>query len=271
MPNTALNRSGVEVMTNKSGGSRAQGDVVILDSSTAGSFTTTTSANYEDDIVGVVLEPNGIANNATGLVAVSGHVPKINLAGSASLGDYAYTHTVAGQAQRSGTKSAGAFAQVLATGTTPAAILFGGLPNQTAGGSVPTLVSDKKKITAGNKTGLTGTTFAVIDTGLNITLTTGARRCLVSWTLAGFNSSASANNAVDVEIDSARVGGTHGLITLYSPGVNGNFNLSGTFLTDTLSAASHTFKLMFRVDAGTVTLFASTTVCPIIFSVAELL
>lgn len=140
-----------------------------------------------------------------------------------------------------------------------------------SGGSVPTLVSDKKSLTSGNKTGLSGTTFAVIDTGLNITLTTGARRCNVAWTLAGLNTSGSANNAVDVEIDSSRVGGTYGLITMYAPGANGNFNLSGTFLTDVLTAASHTFKLMFRVDGGTATLFASASVCPIIFSVVELL
>lgn len=138
------------------------------------------------------------------------------------------------------------------------------------GSSVPTLVSDKKSVTSGNKT-VTSTSFAVIDTNLDITLTTGARRCLVTWTLAGGHTSATGNNAVDVEIDGSRVGQTFGLITVYPPAANGNFNLSGSFVTDTLSAASHTFKLMFRVDGGTATLFASTSVCPIIFSVVELL
>jgi len=136
LANTALNRTEVALLTNKSGGSVAQGDTVILDSSTATSFTTTTSASQEDDLVGVVLEPNGIANNAAGLVALAGYVPKITLASSASLGDYVYTHTVAKQAQRSGTKSTGAFGQVLSTGTSPAAILFGGLPKQSASSSL---------------------------------------------------------------------------------------------------------------------------------------
>lgn len=181
MPNTALNRTEVALLTNKSGGSVARGDTVILSSGTASAFTTTTSANYEDDIVAVVFEPNGIANDAIGLVALAGYVPLITLASSASLGDYVYTHTVAKQAQRSGTKSAGAFGQVLATGTSPAAILFGGLPKQTGAASTDTIgdliiLRDEK---AQNTSGGTFTTGAwqtrvlnteSVDTGNHCTL-----------------------------------------------------------------------------------------------------
>lgn len=170
MANTALNRSVVLLLTNKSGGTLNYGDTVILSSGTASAFTTTTSANQENDVVGVILEPNGIANDAQGLVAISGYVPKINLAGSASLGDYVFTHTVAGQAQRSGTKGAGAFGQVLATGTTPAAVLWG-FPIQTAsGGTTDTIGSyvmvrdEKTSGTAGGSSVATTWTKRTLNT-----------------------------------------------------------------------------------------------------------
>ncbi len=117
-------------LTNKSGGGVVAGDVVILGSATASSFITTTSAAQIADVVGVALET--IADNATGRVCLVGYVPLINLASSASLGDYIRTHTVAKQAQRFATGGPGDFGQVLGTGTTPAAIIWG-RPDQGAG------------------------------------------------------------------------------------------------------------------------------------------
>lgn len=134
----------------------------------------------------------------------------------------------------------------------------------TSGG---TLASDKKILSTGNKT-ITSTTFVDIDTGLDITITTGAHRCLVSWTLSASNSVALNNCAVDVQIDGTRVGQAYGLI--FAAGTTSGENLSGTYLTDVLTAASHTFKLMGRVDGGTGTFVASTTVTAIIHSVVEL-
>lgn len=126
MPLTALNRTEVALLTNKSGGSVAQGDVVVIDGANASAFTTTTTVGFINGLVGVVLEPNGIADSALGLVAFSGYVPKVTLSGSASLGDLFKTHSVAKQAVRHAAPGvAGDFGQVLATGTTPAAILFG--------------------------------------------------------------------------------------------------------------------------------------------------
>lgn len=139
MANSALNRSVVLLLTNKSGGSVAYGGTVILSSGTASSFTTTTSASQADDIVGVVIEPNGIANDAVGLVSFGGYVPKVLLTGSASLGDYLYTSSTGGQAARSGTKAAGAFGQVLETGTSPAAVIWG-CPMQAGGGGGGTTI-----------------------------------------------------------------------------------------------------------------------------------
>lgn len=126
MANTALNRSGVVLLTNKSGGSVAQGDVVVVSTGTANSFTTTTSSGYSSGAVGVVLEPNGIANDAVGIVALSGYVPVINLSSSAGLGELIKTHSVAKQGvPHAAPAVTGDFAQALATGTTPAALLLG--------------------------------------------------------------------------------------------------------------------------------------------------
>lgn len=122
--NIALNRSQVAYLTNKSGGPLAQGAVGIVDPGEAAAFTTTTSAGYIDGMICVVLEPNGIADDAAGLVALSGYVPKINLSASADLGDLLATHTVAGQAApHASPMASGDFAMVLGTGTSPAAIL----------------------------------------------------------------------------------------------------------------------------------------------------
>jgi len=128
-----LNRTTSLLLTNKSGGAVAQGDVVIVDAANAGAFTTTTTGGLSDAVIGVVASPEGIANNAVGIIALLGYVPKINLSGSASLGDLFKTHTVAKQAARHVAPMVrGDFGMVLGTGTAPAAILFG-LSNQVRG------------------------------------------------------------------------------------------------------------------------------------------
>ena len=242
MANTALNRSGVAILTNKSGSSVAYGGVVILDSTTAESFTTTTTANYEDDLVGVVLEPNGIANNASGLVAVSGFVPKVTLAGSASLGDYLYTHTVAGQAQRSGTKSAGAFGQVLGTGTSPKAILFGGLPKQTATGSSGTLTSVGAYASARPGTPATGDRYIVTDGYWNEEVYDGsAWRPMMNGLLLNTPSSSgwSWDNQGSATIDSA-LGGLY----LYVPAGTSSISMRARYRT--APAAPYTITALIR-------------------------
>jgi len=126
MANTAIGRTETAILTNKSGGSVAQGDVVIVDTANAGAFTTTTTSAYVSGRVGVVIEPNGIANNASGLVAFSGYVPTITLSGTGSIGDLIKCHSVAKQGVRhAAPQAAGDFGQALATSATPAALLFG--------------------------------------------------------------------------------------------------------------------------------------------------
>lgn len=123
-------RQTVLVLTNKSGGSLTEGAVVRVDTGTAASFTTTTTSGYAAGLIGVIIDAS-IANNASGKVCVAGYVSKVTLASSASLGDFVKTHTVAGQGTP-GVLGTGSFAQVLGTGTSPAAWLVGGMPQQAA-------------------------------------------------------------------------------------------------------------------------------------------
>lgn len=125
-------QTATRTLTNKSGGTVNLGDAVrIYDGSNDNSFTTTTTAAYNSGPVGIVMET--IANNAAGLVALSGYVPLVNSnSGSLTRGRFLFTHTVAGTVTASATRAAGAFGYVLETGTNPEAIIFG-MPDPTAG------------------------------------------------------------------------------------------------------------------------------------------
>jgi len=122
MTNTALQRTIASLLLNSSGGNVSKGDVVIVGSSVASSFTTTTTVGLQSDLIGVALED--IPSGSQGMVAVQGYVPKINLSASASLGDTFCTHSVAKQAVPHSLRQIGDFGQVLTTGSTPEAILF---------------------------------------------------------------------------------------------------------------------------------------------------
>jgi len=105
-----------------------------VDTANASAFTTTTTSGFVNGFVGVVIEPNGIANNAAGLVAFGIYVPKLTLNTAATLGQFIKTHTVAGQGTpHSAPAVAGDFAIALTASATPEAILFG-MPVQVAAG-----------------------------------------------------------------------------------------------------------------------------------------
>lgn len=118
-------------LTNKTGGGLVEGDVVIISSANAASVITTTTAGLITDVIGVALET--IAIDAIGRICITGYVPKINLSGAASLGDTFATHTVAKQAAPAASRGAGSFGEVLGTGSTPAAVLWG-LPDPSGPG-----------------------------------------------------------------------------------------------------------------------------------------
>ena len=139
-------------------------------------------------------------------------------------------------------------------------------------GGGASLVSDKKTITAADKT-TTSTTFVDVDAvNMAITLTTGARRCLVTVSAVGKTSNGN-NPCLDIDIDGVRQGQTFGLVFADSEGgaVGENVNLSFSYVTNVLTAASHTFKLQYKIAAaGTLTLYASAAISPLIMSVVEL-
>src|SRR5690242_1612439 len=90
------------------------------------------------------------------------------------------------------------------------------------------LASDKKTLTSGDIT-FSNTTFTDVSSSLDITITTGAHRCLVAWTTVGTTSSG-AQVQLDVSVDGTLQGQTFGLV--FSGGVTGqNFNLSGSYVT----------------------------------------
>jgi len=141
----------IAVLTNKSGGSVDEGDVVVVDTTASDSFTTTTTAAKESSI-GIALET--IANDATGRVMLAGIAHPVTVGASVTRGHYLYTSSVATEATGSATRTAGAFGQFIQSGTTPAAWIWGPadatsatsipavLPLTAVNGGVPELVWD---------------------------------------------------------------------------------------------------------------------------------
>lgn len=141
-----------------------------------------------------------------------------------------------------------------------------------SGGSSGVVQASTVTITSGD---LTTSSNTFVDlTGATITMTTGAHRCLVIFSASGHApSGGSENAAVDLAIDGTRQGQTYGLVINQGPsgGSNINMNFSFSYLTGSLSAASHTFKIQWRVDLGVAaTMFASAGVTPIVLTVIEL-
>lgn len=103
------------ILTNKSGGQVVAGDVVIIDTANAGSFTTTTSAN-NIRVIGVVMET--IADNADGVIALPGaRVTSLNVDATTAVGDFLATATTATQATPTSTIPSACFAIALASRT----------------------------------------------------------------------------------------------------------------------------------------------------------
>lgn len=134
------------------------------------------------------------------------------------------------------------------------------------GGGIPQ--ASTVRLTSG---AITTTSSTFVDaTGLTVTLTTGAHRCFVTFSGTVTSSASGGVTSLDVAVDGTRQGGTLGLLDI-NPSTGGyDLNGSFSFLTDVLSAGSHTIKLQFRSSGGaTVTIFAGST-SPAVFSVIEL-
>jgi hypothetical protein len=109
----------------------------------------------------------------------------------------------------------------------------------------------------------TSTSFVDIDgTNLSFTITTLARRVKMGFVGSIFTG-ATANQQIflDVTVDGTLQGGTNGgLVGIRSPNDTTQrfYNGSFTYLTDVLSAGSHTFKFQWRVASGTGTITGTT-------------
>lgn len=101
----------------------------------------------------------------------------------------------------------------------------------------------------------TSTSFVDVDaTNLALAVTTGAHRVRV--TLCGTAVlSAAGLIFFDLLVDGTSVSSAEG-IALVEPATNQNHNVSFTYITNALTAASHTIKLQWKVSTGTGTLFA---------------
>lgn len=131
------------------------------------------------------------------------------------------------------------------------------------------LQAGKVKRTSADVT--TASTSLVDITGMSVTITTGARRCLVAAVVQGSVNNVAGTMCVELDIDGTGQGSGDGMICLGQAVSGETQNWSFTFLTDVLTAASHTFKLQFKVTnaAHTGTIYASSSL-PCILSVVEL-
>lgn len=166
-------RQVVLILTNKSGGSVAAGDVVVFDTTADESFTTTTTGRAELS-VGVAQET--IANNAAGRVLVSGYAALVNVPSSRTRGEYLETHTVVKQATGSGTRRSGSFGQYAKTSATPSAWLWGQTDQAAASASGSITASGYTQTTArllGRTTAATGA-IEEITVGSGLSLAAGA-------------------------------------------------------------------------------------------------
>jgi len=120
--------------------------------------------------------------------------------------------------------------------------------------------------TAGDLT--TSSTTYVDATGLTVTLTTGATRCMVIFNGNAIVTSTAAGS-IDVAVDGTRQGQAYGSAIFQGSGASRS--CSFTLMTGVLSAGSHTIKIQWKVDNGaaTGTLYASTTVSAATITVLE--
>jgi len=112
--------------------------------------------------------------------------------------------------------------------------------------------------TAGDVT--TASTSLVDLTGASITITTGARRVLLTFTCSCLNDTAGADLTFNFDIDGSLAFGSGGVIHESSEtGGSEDNDFTMSFLTGVLSAGSHTFKVQWKVSAGNGTIRGNST------------
>lgn len=102
------------------------------------------------------------------------------------------------------------------------------------------------------------TSTSLVDlTGASITLTTGAFPVHISFAGSWYNDTDNQALYINVDIDGALELGTNGIIEndTFNYEANASFSIDSAVLT----AASHTFKIKWRVSAGTGVILGSST------------
>jgi hypothetical protein len=118
--------------------------------------------------------------------------------------------------------------------------------------------ADSFKLDSANYT-TTSTSFVDVDsTNLSFTITTAGGDSVVEvhFHATVINATISQKVFFDVDVDGVRHGGDDGLIFVKQDASNDNYPLAFTRRIEGLSAGSHTFKLQWKVDGGTGTIFA---------------
>lgn len=154
---------------------------------------------------------------------------------------------------------------------TPARLAIGAAGSHLTGGTTPSwtgpMATGRVHSTGGNVT--TASTSFTDLTGATVTLTTGARPCVVEFMLAGFSNTTGATTYFDIAVDGTLQGGSQGLAQFTQTTANvDEHTIPLVYLTAALSAASHTIKVQWKVTAGTTTIRGSSTV-PLHFGVVE--
>jgi len=181
MPVSVNAQVGHEMLTNKSGGALALGDVVIVDTGNATAFTTTTTASNQR-VVGVVFDTT-IADDAAGLImSVGSYVTTIKVTGTVAVGDFLITSTTAGRAASNGSSSVSAFAIATTANAsgdgTVEGQMFTGPVSSSASGTTNILAVFTNATTLGDSVlsqsgGLLTATGGLTLSTNNLTLTTG--------------------------------------------------------------------------------------------------
>lgn len=146
MPNTSLNTSDILIAYNAAGIPLVFGDVVIPSAAADKAVTTTTDPNYAG-LVGVVIDPGGIAAAGRGAVAFKGYVPQVNLINSASRLDELTTSASPGKGMAN-PGAVNSFGIAMSSASDPEAYLYG--PSFRDSGSLAySLVGGRLTLTTG--------------------------------------------------------------------------------------------------------------------------
>jgi hypothetical protein len=136
-----------------------------------------------------------------------------------------------------------------------------------SGASVTAVANYTRAVGTGNYS-TSSTSYVDIDgTNLSLTLTTGAHRCMILFSASMYGDPSNNECYIQLDIDGNDVGEGHGIAELLL-GSNQETK-SIVFVTEPLSAASHTFKLHWKMSAGTGYIYNATAIVQ--FSIIELL